>query len=654
MKIIGLLAAGCAAVGFAHIGQAQDTGQSDDDLINIQGDRSAPTETAAPADVQTIAVPEPLPMSVSANDDPVGLARIRSPFDLIADDAELLKRLERKNMMHKLRGIDVPFRLLMPTDADLAAHPATRVWHKGKMPKKTLLARLYTRPISEAATTITDKEGREVELRLAEAAWRSTNDPKPVFAQSGAIYCSKAAKEEEDKDTVSLGDFCLVDEDVDGTFDAFVNAEGETRRGTVHGLHIVGPPLPLATPAPYTIAADNTLTHTVEWHTCGKDWDRPLFVRHIIEGKTEMSAETDIRARRWGSYCEKAGENISIVPLEKKAIVSELGPLALEIGSKKRGAKATIRKLLDDSTEYREESGKIVPTTVGMTPMHVRIATVQQFDIKPYLFDGRQSRAEGEFGTDEVFLTLGFRHGYTGVVDSDVVIRTLLSKRSVEEGAFVYAVPAEKRTVLVGGYAGETILGPQVKRTMNTALVWCLPDREEKPIKIRKNRSFVETGEVEVIWTATCLPENSAGNHTVLKDQSPALAVNNLRMEASISTNDGPPPVTQTEQADFGAPLSFRYRVKSVSKRLVTLTEEVMLGDEVTSSKEVLLAILGKDGAPVTAAGGQFLLKITEGEDGADPKFTLEELRPVEEGESARVQGVDIMAMLRALLAQER
>ncbi|WP_209347942.1 hypothetical protein [Pontixanthobacter sp. CEM42] len=647
MKTIGLLAAGVAAVGFAHSVLAQDAG-SDDDLIEIGGDRSAISEQPAPAEAQTVAVPEPLPISLTPQSDPVGLARLRAPFDLIADDEALEKRLSKQGIVHRLRGIDVPFLLQPPGDVQ----PDGRIWHKGKMPKKTLLARLSTRPLSEVEITFTDKDEQQIVMRLAEAAWRSTNDPKPAYAQTGIIYCSRSTeKTEDDDENPGLGSFCLVDEDRNGTFDAYMAGEGE-RNGTVHALNFVGPPLPLATPAQYRTVDDFQLGQTAEWHTCGKDWDKPYFVPHLVEGQIEGDAPSEISARRWGVYCDRGEPTEAFLPVEKKAITADLGSLIFEIGSKKRGAKATVRGLLNQDVKYREESGKIVPTSVGMTPMHARISTAQHFDIKPFLFDGRENRAEGVFGKDEVFLTLGFRHGYTGVVESDVVIRTLLSKRTVEGGEYVYGVPAEKRSVVYGGYGGTTILGPPVKRTMNTALVWCLPTREEKPIYDRRSRK--PTGKVDIEWTATCLPETSAGNHTVLKDQSPALAVNNMRMEASISTNDGPPPVTQTQNADFGAPLSFRYKVDSVSKNLITLKEEVLLGEEVTSTSDVLLAIVGEDSAPVTAAGGQLLLKIVEDKDGDNPKFELQELRPLEEGESARVVGVDILAMLRALLANGR
>ncbi|MFZ1741356.1 MAG: hypothetical protein WAT93_00790, partial [Pontixanthobacter sp.] len=138
----------------------------------------------------------------------------------------------------------------------------------------------------------------------------------------------------------------------------------------------------------------------------------------------------------------------------------------------------------------------------------------------------------------------------------------------------------------------------------------------------------------------------------VLKDQSPALAVRDMRMDATISTNDGPPPVQATDSADFGASMTFRYRVSSIASRLITLTEELMLGDEITSTKEVLTMVFGEDEAPFSAAGGQFLLKIVEGKDTDKPIFKIEKLRDMEAGEAAPIKGVDIMALIRAMAAQ--
>lgn len=625
------------------LGAESAQAQSQDGPIEIGGDRNArPAVEAAPA-IDTTAE---LPDAAAPKRDPVGLARFQAPMALIDDDALLLERLKRKDIVHRLRGIDVPFRLLEPE----AGQPDANIWHKGPMPDKTLLARLRTAPIGEAVTTITTKTDETGELRLAEAQWRSTDDPKPTYSLAGKIYCARDAQIGGKKGDTSAVNMCLIDEDRDGVFDAYSTAEGQ-RKGTVHSLYLVGPPLPLATPLPYTVADTPTLANTAEWHSCGKDWDLPYFRPYMLEGAVPIAAKSQITPRRQGVYCDKAEAVETIEPLNKGGRVASLGGLVFDIGKKSKGAKATVVELRQQDRIYREEDGKVVPLSVGMTPTHVAVATAQQFDQKPYQFNGQYELKEGSFGKDETFLTVGFKHGYNGVVTQDVTIRTLLSKREVPAGTHVYGVPAEKRTVLVG-YYGDQIMGPPVKRKVNTGIVWCLPSREEEAVKERNSRrQFVETGEIKVIWSATCLPETSAGNHTVLEGQDPALAVRNMRMNASISTNDGPPPVRETDVSDFGGALTFRYSVASVSDRFVTLKEEVMLGDEVTSDKEVLVLNQGDRGVPFDAAGGAFLMKI-DSTDAEKPTFTVEQLRETELDEEAPIKGIDIAALLRRLLGR--
>ncbi|GAA4643481.1 hypothetical protein GCM10023115_14410 [Pontixanthobacter gangjinensis] len=642
MKNIGLAAVSFAAMSCALIAQpafAQST-SADDDLIEIGGDRSA---RPAIADVPAIDAPVESPSAISVPSDPVGMARKRAPMALTENDELLLDRLKSKDMVHRLRGIDVPFRLLPPQ----GGQPDASIWHKGPMPSKTLLARLRTTTLSEAATTIATTAGETGELRLAEASWRSTGDPKPTYAQTGLLYCARDAQIGGRKTDSAAINLCLVDEDRDGIFDAYMGAEGDAK-GTVHSLYLVGPPLPLAAPLAYTVDKANSLVSTAEWHTCGKDWDLPYFRPYLLEGEVEIGAPSRIDPRRQGTYCDKAELASALVPVEKGATTAKLGALGFEIGSKRQGAKATVRELYQPDQIYREEDGKVVPMSVGMTPTHVQLATAQEFDQRPYKFNGDATLEEAKFGKGDVFLTMGFDHGYTGVVTADIKIRTLLSSRTVSAGTPVYGVPAEQRQVLVNYYGGETILGPPIKRAVNTAIVWCLPVREEEEVL---NQRREPTGEIKIIWSATCLPTNSAGNHTVLKDQSPALAVRNMRMDAAISTNDGPPPVNEAKVADFGAPMSFRYRVSNMGGRLVTLTEELMLGDEVTSTKEVLTMILGSE-APFTAGGGKFLLKIVEGKETDEPVFQIEKLTDMQVGESAPITGVDFAALLRALAAQ--
>lgn len=634
----GLVSLACALLAQGSGLSAQDT------PITIGGDRSQATMIDAPAPIMT--TPDAA-KDAPVITDPVELARSRAPLELVADNALLLERLKKQDMVHRLRGIDVPLRLLPPEEGQ----PKASIWHSGPMPEVTLLARLRAVPTGEAVATVTAKTGETREIRLAEAAWRPTGDPKPTYSLAGKLYCGRDMKIGADTPENKTVNMCLIDDDRDGVFDAYAQAEG-AETGTVHALYMIGPPLPLAKPVPYTVAEVPSLTNTAEWHNCGKDWDLPYFRPYLLAGDVPLSAPSRLSSQRQGVYCDKAEAVTTILPSNKGGRVASLGGLVFDIDKKSNGAGAKVVELRQQDRIYREEDGKVVPLSVGMTPTHVSVATAQLFDQKPYQYNGQAKVKDGSFGKDDVFMTLGFKHGYTGVVTQDITIRTLLSKRQVAAGTPVFGVPAEKRTVLVGGYGGygsDVILGPPVKRTVNTAIVWCLPNREEEQILDEKTR--MPTGKIKVIWNATCLPETSAGNHTILQDQQPALAVRDMRMDANISTNDGPAPVKQTDSAEFGGTLQFRYSVTSVSNRFVTLKEEVMLGDEVTSSKEVLILNLGKNGAPFTAAGGSFMLKIEDGES-EKPTFTLEKIRDMEENEAVAVQGIDIMALLRRMMGQ--
>ena len=643
MVTLALALTAQSAGALAQDAPSPDAAQ-DDGPIMIEGSRSQPTPMDSPPPIFTTNVPagddaEPIT-------DPVELARKRAPLELVADNALLLERLKRQDMVHRLRGIDVPLRLLPPEPGQ----PKASIWHSGPMPDVTLLARLRTVPVGEALATVTTKNGETKELRLAEAAWRPTSDPKPTFSLAGKLYCGRDVKLTAEAGTMGAVNMCLIDEDRDGVFDAYAQSEG-AETGTVHSLYLIGPPLPLAKPVAYSVVEQPTLTNTAEWHNCGKDWDLPYFRPYLLAGDVPLAAPSRLSAERHGVYCDKAEAVTTILPTNKGGRVASLGGLVFDIDKKSSGAGATVVELRQQDRIYREEDGKVVPLSVGMTPTHVNIATAQLFDQKPYQYNGQSEIKEGSFGTDEVFLTLGFKHGYTGTVTQDISIRTLLSKREVAAGTAVFGVPAEKRTVLVGGYGGDIYLGPPVKREVNTAIVWCLPNREEEIVRDRKTN--MPTGEIKIIWNATCLPETSAGNHTILQDQQPALAVRDMRMDANISTNDGPAPVKQTDSADFGGTLKFRYSVKSVSGRFVTLKEEVLLGEEITSTKDVLILNLGTNGAPFTASGGSFTLKIEDGES-EKPRFTLEKVRDLEVDESVAVQGIDIMALLRRMMNQPR
>ncbi|QZD95602.1 hypothetical protein [Qipengyuania gelatinilytica] len=609
----------------------------------------APTQTTAPPPVMvppppTVAIEseeetpslfDTLTKSANTRLDPEQRAQALLediPVNIAVEPMALAEMFTRDEILHRSVAIDVPVKLAPQTGDE----PTGNVWHRGSAPSNRLLLQTNARAASAATATMTWKDGSVSDVELYEARFRSTKDPRSLTSLNGKVYCAtklKAPTGEEDA--------CLIDRDMDGTFDEYAFI-AERSGKSVHGAVVLTAAVPMVTPAPYTVRTEGLPQLKAEWTTCGKDWDLPFYQLRLA--RDEHGDVTDGgRGSYYGDpYCAKATTFESMTPEQKGARIARMGPAVAEISSKKSGAAIQMRRLLSTDELYRIEArDKFAPLSVGFAPQQAQLAANQEHDRLPYQSTGEITAVEGEFKAGEPFITAGFRHGYTGVVTEEVKIRTLLSSRSVEGGLPVYGVPAKRTVVTYGGYGGVIPGTPAVERNIDIDVIWCLPTREEVPLVDKRNRP---TGNFKVEWTATCLPDNNMGQHTILKDQSPALAVRSMRMNVDISTNDGPPPVAERPTADFGAPLYFRYSIKEASKNLYTLTEEVLLGDEVTSSTEIVI-IKDEDGkALIEIGGGSYALEPV-GE-----AYKLTPMLPVREGEDGRIKGLDIQALMRRLL----
>ena len=556
------------------------------------------------------------------------------PFTPAIDNEALANRFSRYELIHRSVGIDVPFRLNALSEEGRQG----QIWHRGNPPKDGFLGEATATALSAATARMTWKDGSTSDVELYEAQYRDTLDPGSLTDMKGKVYCASDVEAPGGK-----AQFCLVDRDEDGAFEDYAIISDRTA-DTVHSAVVMMAAMPMTTPAPYTVRTDALPELRVQWVTCGKDWDLPFYSMRLSRdehGTEKVYAATNEMYR---PYCDKSF--VADIPLEdRKSTAAYMGPAVAVIGSKKSGASSRFVELRSAQLLYRIERGdRLARLNEGYAPQQAQIGAVQKFDRLPYQSTGRVETASGTFGLDEPFLTSHFRHGYTGEITQDVKIQLLFSSRSVEGGQAVYGRPAQRKTVVTGpGYVPSPLNPNRVERVVDMTLVWCLPSREEKELRDRERKP---TGEIEVIWTATCLPQNSAGSFTILEDQAPALAVRDITYSTSTTTLNGALPVREKAESNFGAPLSFVYAIKEVGTALYNLEERVMLGDEVTSTSVTAIMKDESGKAIVEVAGGSYILE-SDGEG-----FKLTDMLEAQEGEDARVKGVDLMELLRRYVAE--
>lgn len=98
-------------------------------------------------------------------------------------------------------------------------------------------------------------------------------------------------------------------------------------------------------------------------------------------------------------------------------------------------------------------------------------------------------------------------------------------------------------------------------------LAWCVPVKDAEK------------------WSATCLPTDSDGRYTILKGQQPPFEVTRLSYLAGTSTKEGEVPV-RLQDGDFGRPLSYRFRIKTLGPAEIVIAQETMFGEELVGSRD--------------------------------------------------------------------
>ncbi|MFN3388818.1 MAG: hypothetical protein ACK40O_07775, partial [Allosphingosinicella sp.] len=402
------------------------------------------------------------------------------------------------------------------------------------------------------------------------------------------IYCTDALPGQEERVR------CFEDRDRDGRFEGRLFGTAETA-GRASDLSIVGSAEPLPAPVPYTggLEADPV---EAAFTNCARDHDRPRFRFQVVEktpppridianllaslgsdGKGELTgaqaaqlaASLDMSSRGW-STCHSAERVRDEEPLHpgkrgKGVAVARLSELVVEVGPKDAGAPVRLLGLREPERLYRLHGNSVVPLSGSQTAKQKALALRQKFDRPVLVGKGRPEVDEGVHGVGDVILTVGFRHGYMGVLTRDTTIRTLLSSRSLPAGTVLYGLPMSTTTVMT---RNGIPMGPTFPVGMpeedGVRLTWCVPVQDETK------------------WTATCLP-TQADSYTILKGQRPAFEVRSLSYDANTSSNDGPVPV-EVKDADLGKPLAYRFRIKQIDDAMLMLEQETLFGDEVVNT----------------------------------------------------------------------
>jgi hypothetical protein len=217
-------------------------------------------------------------------------------------------------------------------------------------------------------------------------------------------------------------------------------------------------------------------------------------------------------------------------------------------------------------------------------------------DKPAFVVTGPAKVNEGDRVVGDVLLEAGFAHSYIGRLIVDTKISTLFSKRTLPKGTVLYGVPMSTRTVRVmtiNGIPTSPIGSPEGPAT-NFGLVWCAPVEDDGK------------------WTATCLPWNQ-GSYTMLKGQTPGFEVRSLRYSPNSPNNAGAVPVVR-QPADFGKPLSYRFKLKAVSASSLTVAQETLFGTDVVFTRELRVSRSASGESVLIFGGGtiHFLKGLTD------------------------------------------
>lgn len=489
--------------------------------------------------------------------------------------------------VHSLRPAFVPL-VAAPLDTTQASDP---IWVTGTRPAHNLIARLTLKPVAAAVVEQDAGQGAGKKLVLVRAytgdqsGFGVTND----LPGGQHLYCADGAAVGERNRIL-----CLEDRNGDGTFDHRAYGLGEMG-AKAEQLSILARSEPLTTPLRYRVAAvGETPEYKTAFANCGKDHDRPRYSFGIERiGATESNAllqamidagaagrnGTRLQPQRLNellalssSSCRdaekvKGGEPLYPAAVADGVAVARLGELVIQVGPKEQGAPVHLLGLREPQRLYRISYGAVPALSEGATNQQKQLAILQKFDRPVIVTAGHATVAEGRHGVGDVVLTAPFRHGYMGVLTQDTVIHTLLSKRALPKGTVLYGMPMSSRrvTTMYGMPMGSS--GPAVPEADAVHLTWCVPVEDEGK------------------WTATCLPINTDGRYTILKGQTPAFAVTGLRYGVGTTTNEGEVPV-RLQDGEFGKPLSYRFRIKSIAPGEIVLTQETLFGDAVVDSRD--------------------------------------------------------------------
>jgi hypothetical protein len=534
-------------------------------------------------------------------------------------------------VVHDLRPAFVPL-VAQPLDTSQASDP---IWVTGDRPAKNVIAKLVLRPIDTVVVEQDAGQGAGKKLVLLRAI---AGDPTRFITKlaigSGAqrIYCADGATP-GDAGPIS----CFEDRDGDGAFENRIFGLGES--GAKAGqLSILAKPLPLPAPLRYRPAAAGEVPeYNVIVANCGKDHDRPLYSVRLGDGgdgiditsalaamssSPRSMAELNAAFGGLSGNCQSAvrvreGEPLHPGTVAKGGAVARLGELVIAIGPKEEGASVRLLGLREPDRLYRLSYSNVVPVSETPTARQKALALEQKFDRPVLGASGVAEVSEGRRAVGDDVATVGLKHGYMGVLTQDTVIRTLFSKRSLPKGTVLYGVPMSSRVERSYGGIPLPSANPGIPEADEVALVWCVP---------------VQDGEE---WSATCLPHQGAvGRYTLLKGQRPAFEVTGMRYAAGTASNEGEVPV-EAREGDFGKPLAYRFRIKSVSASAIVLTQDTMFGDSVVNSKEVRIPRMAGRVSGLSFGGGMITFAAV---DGADDAVMVKQVRPVRTGAAARAE----------------
>jgi hypothetical protein len=540
--------------------------------------------------------------------------------------------------IHSLRPAFVPL-VALPLDLSQASDP---IWATGDRPARNTIAKLALKPLETVVVEQDAGQGAGKTLVLLRAI---AGDPDRYITRlaigSGAqrIYCADGA---------ALGETgripCFEDRNGDGALESRVFGLGESG-ARAEQLSILARSEPLPAPLRYRpAAAGEAPEYAAIVANCGKDHDRPLYsIRRGDDaggvditsalaamlgsspgGASPPSSMAELSAALGGlsGNCRSAervreGEPLHPGSVPKGGAVARLGELVIAIGPKEEGAAVRLLGLREPDRLYRLSYANVQPVSESPTARQKALALEQKFDRPVIMTAGSAEASEGRKAAGDTVLTAGFKHGYMGVLTEDTVIRTLFSKRSLPKGTLLYGVPMSSRVVRSYGGMPLPRINPGIPEPDDVALVWCVP---------------VQDGEE---WSATCLPrEGASGRYTLLKGQRPAFEVTGMRYAAGTASNEGEVPVT-AQEGDFGKPLAFRFRIKSVSAGEIVLTQDTMFGDAVVNSKELRIPRIAGRLSGLSFGGGMIVFTDVEG---ASDAVTVKQVRPVRIGAAARAE----------------